>query len=61
MLISIDVKPYTAFVGWPVEVEKFSTGRAKNARYARECPSSSSSLVAAELEAVAVESVTRRP
>jgi hypothetical protein len=36
MLISIEVKPKTAFVGCPVWVEKFSTGRAKNARYARE-------------------------
>ena len=27
-LISIEVKPNTAFVGWPVVVEKFSTGRA---------------------------------
>ena len=32
MLISIDVKPKTALVGCPVVVEKFSTGRAKNAR-----------------------------
>jgi hypothetical protein len=39
--MSIDVNPYTAFVGWPVEVEKFSTGSAKKARYASECPSSS--------------------
>ena len=31
-LISIEVKPYTAFVTWPVDVEKFSTGRAKKAR-----------------------------
>ncbi|GAB3862527.1 hypothetical protein GCM10029963_68960 [Micromonospora andamanensis] len=31
-LINIEVKPYTAFVGCPVVVEKFSTGRAKNAR-----------------------------
>ena len=31
-LISIEVKPYTAFVVWPVEVEKFSTGSAKKAR-----------------------------
>src|SRR5215469_13675825 len=43
-LISIAVNPYTALVGWPVVVEKFSTGSAKNARYASECPSSSSSL-----------------
>ena len=28
VLISIEVKPYTALVGWPVVVEKFSTGRA---------------------------------
>ena len=27
-LMSIEVKPNTAFVGWPVVVEKFSTGRA---------------------------------
>jgi hypothetical protein len=31
-LISIEVKPYTALVGCPVLVEKFSTGRAKKAR-----------------------------
>ena len=31
-LISIEVKPYTALVGWPVVVENFSTGSAKNAR-----------------------------
>ena len=31
-LISIDVNPKTAFVCWPVVVEKFSTGRAKKAR-----------------------------
>ena len=31
-LISIEVNPYTAFVCWPVVVEKFSTGSAKNAR-----------------------------
>ena len=31
-LISMEVKPYTAFVGWPVVVENFSTGSAKNAR-----------------------------
>jgi hypothetical protein len=43
-LKSIEVKPYTALVGWPVLVEKFSTGSAKNARYASECPSTSSSL-----------------
>jgi hypothetical protein len=30
--MSIAVNPYTAFVGWPVVVEKFSTGKAKNAR-----------------------------
>jgi hypothetical protein len=36
----MEVKPYTALVGCPVLVEKFSTGRAKNARYASECPSS---------------------
>ena len=30
--MSIAVKPYTAFVFCPVLVEKFSTGRAKNAR-----------------------------
>ena len=28
-----------ALVGWPVAVVKFSAGSAKNARYARECPS----------------------
>ena len=28
VLMSIEVKPYTAFVGWPVVVEKFSTGSA---------------------------------
>ncbi len=28
MLISIDVKPNTALVAWPVWVEKFSTGSA---------------------------------
>ena len=27
-LMSMDVKPKTAFVGWPVVVEKFSTGSA---------------------------------
>ena len=32
MLISIEVKPNTAFVGWPVGVEKLSTGSAKKAR-----------------------------
>ena len=37
------VKPYTAFVGCPVRVEKFSTGRAKYARYAIEWPSMSRS------------------
>jgi hypothetical protein len=42
MLISIEVNPYTAFVGCPVVVEKFSTGCEKNARYASECPSSNS-------------------
>ncbi len=31
-LMSIDVKPNTALVLWPVVVEKFSTGRAKKAR-----------------------------
>lgn len=31
-LASIDVKPNTAFVGWPDDVAKFSTGSAKNAR-----------------------------
>ena len=31
-LISIEVKPKTALVCCPVVVEKFSTGRAKNAR-----------------------------
>jgi hypothetical protein len=30
--MSIDVKPYTAFVVCPVVVEKFSAGSAKNAR-----------------------------
>src|SRR5579875_1709678 len=43
-LISIAVNPYTALVGWPVVVAKFSAGSAKNARYASECPSSSSNL-----------------
>jgi len=38
------VNPYTALVGWPVVVAKFSTGSANHARYASECPSSSSSL-----------------
>ncbi len=32
MLINIEVKPKTALVTWPVLVEKFSAGRAKNAR-----------------------------
>ena len=32
MLISIEVKPNTAFVAWPVWVLKFSTGSAKKAR-----------------------------
>jgi hypothetical protein len=31
-LISIEVNPKTAFVCWPVVVEKFSTGSAKKAR-----------------------------
>jgi hypothetical protein len=31
-LMSIAVNPYTALVGCPVEVEKFSTGSAKKAR-----------------------------
>ncbi len=31
-LISIEVKPKTALVGWPVVVEKFSSGSAKKAR-----------------------------
>ena len=31
-LMSMAVKPYTALVGWPVVVEKFSGGKAKNAR-----------------------------
>src|ERR1700683_600702 len=43
-LMSIAVNPYTALVGWPVVVAKFSTGRAKNARYASEWPSSRRSL-----------------
>ena len=30
-MASIDVKPYTALVGSPVDVAKFSTGSAKNA------------------------------
>ena len=30
-LMSMAVNPYTAFVGCPVVVEKFSTGSAKNA------------------------------
>jgi hypothetical protein len=37
--MTMDVKPYTALVGCPVVVEKFSTGRAKKARYASELPS----------------------
>jgi hypothetical protein len=32
----MDVNPYTALVGCPVVVEKFSTGSAKKARYASE-------------------------
>ena len=47
------VNPYTAFVDWPVVVEKFSTGRAKNARYASECPSNSRSRVPAPGTSVA--------
>jgi hypothetical protein len=43
-LISIEVNPNTAFVVCPVVVEKFSGGRAWNARYAEECPSSSSRI-----------------
>ena len=43
-LISIEVKPNTPLVCWPVWVEKFSTGSAKNARYAIEWPSISISL-----------------
>ena len=31
-LMSIAVNPYTALVGWPVVVEKFSAGSAKKAR-----------------------------
>ena len=31
-LMSIEVNPKTALVGWPVRVLKFSTGSAKNAR-----------------------------
>ncbi len=31
-LMSMAVNPYTALVGWPVVVEKFSAGSAKNAR-----------------------------
>jgi hypothetical protein len=37
-LMSIEVKPYTAFVTCPVVVASV-LGRAKNARYAREWPS----------------------
>jgi len=33
--------PYTAFVHWPVDVEKFSAGKAKKALKAIECPSMS--------------------
>jgi uncharacterized protein (TIGR00369 family) len=42
------VKPYTAFVGVPVEVAKFSTGSAKNARNAIDNPSTSKSLSLAD-------------
>ncbi len=35
----IDAKPYTALTGSPVDVRKFSAGRAKNARKAMEKPS----------------------
>ena len=42
-LISIDVKPNTAFVTWPDDVA-MSVGNAKNARYVSELPSSSRSL-----------------
>ena len=38
------MNPKTPLVCWPVWVEKFSTGSAKNARYATEWPSISSSL-----------------
>ena len=37
--MSIDVKPNTAFVTWPDDVA-MSVGRAKNARYVSELPSS---------------------
>ena len=40
---NMEVKPCTALVAWPVEVVKESTGRAKKARKAIECPSMSSS------------------
>jgi hypothetical protein len=43
-LMSIEVKPKTPLVCWPVWVEKFSTGNAKKARYATEWPSISSSF-----------------
>jgi uncharacterized protein len=57
-LMSMEVNPYTAFVGCPVVVEKFSTGSAKNARYARECPSSSSRR---GVESFTVRDPTRDP
>ncbi len=56
---SIDMKPYTAFVGWPTAVVKFSAGRAKNARYARECPSMRSRR--GRLSAVFFDAVSATP
>jgi hypothetical protein len=45
-LISIDVKPYAAFVTWPDAVARL-VGRAKKARYAIEFPSRSRRRVGA--------------
>ncbi|GAA2952602.1 hypothetical protein GCM10020227_19650 [Streptomyces flavovirens] len=59
MFASIDMKPYTAFVGCPVAVVKFSAGRAKNARYARECPSMRSRR--GRLSAVFFDAVSATP
>lgn len=56
---SIDMKPYTAFVGCPTAVVKFSAGRAKNARYARECPSMRSRR--GRLSAVFFDAVSATP
>ncbi|GGP43187.1 hypothetical protein GCM10010231_13090 [Streptomyces sindenensis] len=59
MFASIDMKPYTAFVGCPTAVVKFSAGRAKNARYARECPSMRSRR--GRLSAVFFDAVSATP